>query len=94
MPATKTLLTALAVVSAFALAMPAHAQEEAFLTAETSGDGSLDKTEFKTFIDLMAQSGKPVAAKLKASGRYGLAFGRIDKNKDGLVSPTELSSLK
>lgn len=88
-PAALTLGTALI------LAHPAMAQQqEAFLTADKSGDGNLDQGEFQVFIDGLAAAGKPMAQKLKAAGRYGMAFGRIDKNKDGLVSPTELTSLK
>jgi Ca2+-binding EF-hand superfamily protein len=94
MSVIRTLSPAFALAAALVTALPAAAQEQAFLTADKSGDGSLTQTEFKTFVDTIAQSGKPIAAKIKASGRYGLAFGRIDKNKDGLVSVGELSSLK
>lgn len=90
----KTFVPAFAVLATLAFAGTGQAQQEAFMTADKNADTMLDQGEFKTFIDLIATSGKPVAAKLKASGRYGMAFGRIDKDKNGLLTPTELSALK
>ncbi|MCY1666376.1 EF-hand domain-containing protein [Rhizobium sp. SL86] len=85
-----------ALTSAFVLLAPlaAEAQQEAFMAADKNGDTKLDSSEFKTFIDGLAASGNPMATKIKGAGRYGLAFGRIDKDKNGLLTPAELSALK
>ena len=64
------------------------------LAADKNGDTALDKSEFPAFIDAAAAAGKPMAQKIKAASRYNMAFGRIDKNGDGFISPEELSSLK
>ncbi|MGE6741394.1 EF-hand domain-containing protein [Allorhizobium pseudoryzae] len=74
--------------------LAAEAQQEAFMAADKNGDTKLDANEFKTFIDGLAAAGNPMAGKIKGAGRYGLAFGRIDKDKNGLLTPAELSALK
>ena len=90
----KTLLPLVAFAIAAASALPAAAQQEMFLAADKNGDTALDKSEFPAFIDAAAAAGKPMAQKIKAASRYNMAFGRIDKNGDGFISPEELSSLK
>ncbi|MDH4414916.1 MAG: hypothetical protein QE484_16530 [Rhizobium sp.] len=74
--------------------LAAYAQQEVFLAADKNGDTELDSSEFKTFIDGLAAAGNPMAGKIKGAGRYSLAFGRIDKDKNGLLTPTELAALK
>ncbi len=81
-------------VATLAATICAQAQGSAFAAADKNGDGSLDKTEFHTFIDLLAAEGVPNAVKVKSSGRYDFAFARIDKNGDGRITPDELSSMK
>lgn len=84
----------LALGASLSFAVPAIAQQAEFKAADQNGDGALDKTEFKTFIDQLAVEGKPNAVKIKSSGRYDMAFGRLDKNGDGRITPDELSSMK
>jgi Ca2+-binding EF-hand superfamily protein len=90
---TCTLITAALSLSLLA-PLAAEAQQEAFLAADKNGDTELDSSEFKIFVDGLAASGNQMATKIKGAGRYGLAFGRIDKDKNGLLTPTELSALK
>lgn len=85
---------AVAAIIIVTVAAPAIAQQDAYLAADRNGDGKLDQGEFKTFIDGMAAAGKPMAAKIKSAGRYGMAFARIDKSKDGMISPDELKALQ
>ncbi|WP_161596975.1 EF-hand domain-containing protein [Rhizobium glycinendophyticum] len=90
---TRNLIPAVLSLSLF-MPLAAEAQQEAFMAADKNGDTQLDSSEFKTFIDALAAAGKPMAVKIKGAGRYGMAFGRIDKDKDGILTPTELSALK
>jgi hypothetical protein len=90
---TCTLITAALSLSLLA-PLAAEAQQEAFLAADKNGDTELDSSEFKIFVDGLAASGNQMATKIKGAGRYGLAFGRIDKDKNGLLTTTELSALK
>lgn len=85
-----------ALTGAFCLFVPlaAQAQQEAFMAADKNGDTKLNSAEFKTFIDGLAASGNAMAGKIKGAGRYALAFGRIDKDQDGLLTPAELAALK
>ena len=62
----------------------------AFLAADTNGDGSLDHDEFRVFIQTMAEVGAPMSRRIRTFGVYGMAFGRVDLNEDGLASPEEL----
>ncbi|MBB6510745.1 Ca2+-binding EF-hand superfamily protein [Rhizobium soli] len=90
----KLITPVLIVFGVLAVASSGYAQQEAFMTADKNADTMLDQPEFKVFIDTMAASGKPIALKVKQAGRYNLAFGRIDKDKNGLLTPNELQSLK
>lgn len=82
------------VLAAALLAGPVHGQQDDFSRADTSGDGALTPVEFKTFIDGLAEAGRAQAQKVKAAGRYGLAFDRIDKNGDGLVTAAEVAAMR
>lgn len=67
---------------------------ENFLKADQSRDGKLDRTEFKTLIDLNAKAGLGQAARIQRFGAYALAFDRGDQNKDGYLQPSELAALR
>lgn len=90
------LMTPLAGAVAVALSTaPATAQYEtqsvaAFLGADTNGDENLDFNEFRVFIQTMAAAGAPMSRRIRTFGVYGIAFGRVDLNNDGLASPEEL----
>lgn len=87
-------LPLLAIAATLAATIGVQAQGSAFAAADKNGDGSLDKAEFRTFIDLLAEQGVPNAVKVKSSGRYDFAFSRVDKNGDGRITPEELSAMK
>lgn len=82
------------VLAAALLAGPVFAQQDAFARADTTGDGALSPAEFKTFIDDLAEAGRAQAQRVKAAGRYGLAFDRIDQNRDGLVTAAEVAAMR
>ncbi|MGI6244510.1 MAG: hypothetical protein ACOYJQ_01905 [Pseudochelatococcus sp.] len=94
MPAIRILVPFIALAAVFTGALSVNAQNEAFAAADKNADGALDQAEFRAFIDQQAADGKPNAVKIKSSGRYGTAFGRIDKNGDGRITPDELSSAR
>ncbi|MEO0761300.1 MAG: hypothetical protein AAFZ09_05745 [Pseudomonadota bacterium] len=64
-----------------------------FMQADANADSALTKGEFVTLIDLNAQSGIGRATMIQRFNRYDMAFGRIDANGDGLVTPEEMQAL-
>lgn len=64
-----------------------------FSQADSNGDGALTMDEFTAFVDLNAASGIGRSAMLKRSGRYSMAFGRLDNNSDGVISTSEMQAL-
>lgn len=64
-----------------------------FMQADANADQALTLSEFTTLIDLNAAGGIGRASMLKRSGRYGMAFGRIDANGDGLITTDEMQAL-
>lgn len=84
---------AIVLMSAMTIAAGAAAQD-VFAAADANGDGALDKAEFTTFINAAAQAGRPQAKKVVANNFYGQAFARIDKNKDGRISSSEISVMR
>lgn len=64
-----------------------------FLEADVDDDGALTRSEFRTLIDLNAADGIGQAHMVKRFGRYDQAFGRIDTNGDGLVTPEEMQAM-
>ena len=63
---------------------------DAFVHADVNGDGHLTPAEFRVFVLRMAEAGQPTAGTIRAFGAYGIAFRRVDANRDGLASPAEL----
>lgn len=66
--------------------------EQNFKAANASGSGSLSAAEFKAFIDLNAAAQIGRAAKIKANDAYSRAFGKVDANKDGMITWQEYLS--
>ncbi|MEO0496952.1 MAG: hypothetical protein AAF141_06210 [Pseudomonadota bacterium] len=77
-------------MAAPAAALTQDQQRQAFLTADANGSKTLDKQEFRTFINTLAGMGLPVAKRVRTFGVYGIAFSRSDFNKDGILSTDEL----
>jgi hypothetical protein len=50
----------------------------------------LTVSEFRVFVRLMAAAGQSTALTIRTFGAYGMAFRRVDANRDGLASPAEL----
>jgi hypothetical protein len=85
---TRSFVAALAL--ACCLPISAHADAGAFHAADADGSGSLTFQEFVTLVDLMAANGRRIAVYVQRTGLYGIAFGRVDRNGDGLATPDEL----
>lgn len=64
-----------------------------FMKADANGDRALTLSEFTTLIDLNADSGIGRAGAIRRSGRYKMAFGRVDQNGDGLITTAEMQAL-
>ena len=62
----------------------------AFRAADSNGDELLTPTEFRVFIQQMAIYGAPMSQRIRALGAYGIAFGRVDADGNGLATPEEL----
>jgi hypothetical protein len=71
-------------------AHPARADAGAFHASDIDGSGSLSFQEFTTLVGHMASSGRRIAVYVQRTGLYGIAFGRVDRNGDGLATPDEL----
>lgn len=75
----------------FLMSAPAAlADAGAFHASDHDGSGSLDFQEFGTLVGHMASSGRRIAVYIQRTGLYGVAFGRVDRNGDGLATPGEL----
>ncbi|WP_020558547.1 hypothetical protein [Thiofilum flexile] len=61
-----------------------------FQQADVNGDKALNQKEFRTFIDLNAEDNIGRANMVKSRKLYSMAFGRLDKNKDGKLTANEL----
>lgn len=94
MPAARNRLAPLALAAALAAFAAPAAAGEPFADADANGDGVLDKAEFHAFIDALAAAGRPAAEKVKAAGRYDMAFRRVDGDGDGAISAAEVAAMK
>ena len=61
-----------------------------FKAADTDGNGILEASEFRRFVDLRAEDGSAVAKKVRTFRAYGIALSRVDYDGDGRVSGAEL----
>ncbi len=66
--------------------------QENFKQADGNEDGKLTRSEFRKFIDANATDDIGRASMIKRFGAYDRAFARVDANKDGLVTPKELTA--
>lgn len=93
-----TLFAAAAVILSLAMIAPSQADQQReqaranFMQADVNQDRLLDFAEFKTFIDLNADHNIGRASMISRFGMHGRAFGTLDANRDGAVSPAELAA--
>ncbi|MEL6818121.1 MAG: hypothetical protein AAFP80_05705 [Pseudomonadota bacterium] len=80
--------------SSAAFAQASDLARENYQQADANGDTFLTYDEFVTFIELNAADGIGNAARLKARNMFQTAFGRVDANGDGSISPEELQALR
>lgn len=66
---------------------------ENFVEADANADKVLTQAEFEMLIQLNAADNLGSADRIVRSGRYGMAFGRLDANGDGFVVMQELQSI-
>ncbi len=91
-------ITALSIslLAAPALALDKEADRRAaqqnFKQSDANSDGKLTKAEFRIFIDANAADDIGRASMVKRFGAYDTAFGRVDKNRDGIVTGQELAA--
>lgn len=72
--------------SAWALTAEQLAQAQANFKAANPSGGPLDRAQFKTFIDLNANTKIGRSAMIKSNNAYDRAFGVVDANKNGSVT--------
>ena len=82
--------TGLVVASAPNAFEATEVETRSFLAADVNKDLVLNRKEFRTFVQLMADAGQSTSKTIRAFGAYGYAFGIADRDKDGVVSPHEL----
>lgn len=71
---------------------PTAAEIDAFLGADLDQDRHLNMDEFRAFVAAMADAGQSTSQTIRFFGVYEFAFGVVDSDEDGLLSPDELRS--
>ena len=69
-----------------------QAEKNAFIKADANSDRKITPGEFRTLIEELVATGSEKAISVKKWGVYGYAFKRIDIDKDGMITPTELQA--
>lgn len=69
------------------------AAQENFLEADANADGALTIDEFTRLIDLNAEDGIGRSRMIQRTGRYAVAFSRIDANGDEIIGADELAAM-
>lgn len=92
-----------AALALFALTAPAMAENvaipptstpeqiEAFKGADHDSDGALTRSEFRIFIEAMADQGEPTAQFIRTFSMHSIAFTEVDRDRDGYARPFEIS---
>ncbi|MEL6792293.1 MAG: hypothetical protein AAFP78_02485, partial [Pseudomonadota bacterium] len=70
-----------------------EAAQENFLEADANADGALTIDEFTRMIDLNAEDGIGRSRMIQRTGRYAVAFGRIDANGDEIIAANSSASM-
>ena len=65
---------------------------QAFLVSDVNEDRVIQRDEFRTLIDTLADQGRRSAQRVRSMRLYGFAFNFTDTNKDGVLTPDELRS--
>jgi len=68
--------------------------QENFRQSDKNGDGTLDRQEFRAFIDANADDDIGRAAMVRRFGAYDTAFERVDTNEDGNITRWELAAAR
>ncbi|MEO0855111.1 MAG: hypothetical protein AAFY15_16630 [Cyanobacteria bacterium J06648_11] len=63
-----------------------------FIQADINQDRVLDFNEFTQFVNLNAEHGIGRAGMIRRFGMHSRAFGKLDTNRDGIVTPEELAA--
>lgn len=69
-----------------------ESEVDAFVLADADGDGVLVLSEFRVFVRHMAEAGQPTARLIRRFAAYRIAFARVDADRDGRATPSELRS--
>lgn len=91
----KNILAIVALLSAVLSVLPVQAEVQrgvVFARADADKNASLDRKEFRQFINLLAKAGHRNAKRVRAFRLYSLAWSRVDRNGDGVATRDELSN--
>lgn len=85
-----TIITAGLLLVTSSLAQTEDMRGQTFLLADKDESTALDRKEFRLFINLLAKTGHRNARRVRMFRLYKLAWGRVDKDGNGLVTRNEL----